>query len=239
MSCPTLRKMALFVDGAWKDGIGNDRSALGLWGTDGVNYYLIDAWADKVEYPDLKAKVKDFWNRWNDRNLAPTFWACVKTPRAVSRSSKNFDARRIFRSLASGSISRSTRVPRRSRHSSRPGKCFLPENAPWLDEWIEEHVAFQGAYDDLVDTTSGALARLTNASTLTWTVARTGEAVKETRRLGVGTVAEGQWRPGGGPPSFRKSRYGPTIAQHGALRRGAGLLIRWQPVLTGFNPLAP
>jgi hypothetical protein len=43
-------------------------------------------------------------------------------------------------------------------------------------------------------------------------------------------------RPGGGPPSFRKSRYGPTIAQHGALRRGAGLLIRWQPVLTGFNP---
>jgi hypothetical protein len=43
-------------------------------------------------------------------------------------------------------------------------------------------------------------------------------------------------RPGGGPPSFRKSRYGPTIVQHGALRRGAGLLIRWQPVLTGFNP---
>lgn len=52
------------------------------------------------------------------------------------------------------------------------GKCYLPEDAPWLDEWIEEHVSFPGKHDDLVDTTSGALARLTNASTLTWAVAR-------------------------------------------------------------------
>jgi hypothetical protein len=42
-------------------------------------------------------------------------------------------------------------------------------------------------------------------------------------------------RPGGGPPSFRKSRYGPTIVQHGALRRGADLLIRWQPVFNGLQ----
>jgi predicted phage terminase large subunit-like protein len=52
------------------------------------------------------------------------------------------------------------------------GKCFLPEEAPWLDEWIEEHVSFPGKFDDLVDTTSGALARLARASTLTWAVAR-------------------------------------------------------------------
>jgi acetate kinase len=37
----------------------------------------------------------------------------------------------------------------------------VPENAPWVADWIEEHAVFpNGAYDDQVDTTSMALARL-------------------------------------------------------------------------------
>jgi predicted phage terminase large subunit-like protein len=165
---PRLRKMALFVDGAWKDGIGNDRSALGLWGTDGVNYYLIDAWADKVEYPDLKAKVKDYWNRWNDRNLAPTFWACVEDAASGIPIIQEF--RRTTSIPIVGVRVDKSKYTRAEAVTPlfEAGKCFLPENAPWLDEWIEEHVAFQGAHDDLVDTTSGALARLTNATSLVW-----------------------------------------------------------------------
>jgi hypothetical protein len=41
------------------------------------------------------------------------------------------------------------------------GKVVLPEAAPWLEDWIEEHVAFPtGRHDDQVDTTSMALERL-------------------------------------------------------------------------------
>ena len=41
------------------------------------------------------------------------------------------------------------------------GKVLLPESAPWLDDWIEEHVSFPtGAHDDQVDTTSLALSQL-------------------------------------------------------------------------------
>jgi predicted phage terminase large subunit-like protein len=41
------------------------------------------------------------------------------------------------------------------------GRVVLPKSAPWLDEWIEEHLAFpDGEHDDQVDTTSMALARL-------------------------------------------------------------------------------
>jgi phage terminase large subunit-like protein len=47
-------------------------------------------------------------------------------------------------------------------------KCRLPEEAPWLDEWIEKHVVFPGAHGDLVDTTSGALAKVANATALMW-----------------------------------------------------------------------
>jgi hypothetical protein len=33
----------------------------------------------------------------------------------------------------------------------------VPENAPWVADWIEEHAVFpNGAYDDQVDTTSMA-----------------------------------------------------------------------------------
>ena len=51
------------------------------------------------------------------------------------------------------------------------GKVFLPEDAPWVDEWIEEHIAFagiDGEQNDWVDTSSGALARLAGATVLTW-----------------------------------------------------------------------
>jgi predicted phage terminase large subunit-like protein len=41
------------------------------------------------------------------------------------------------------------------------GRVYLPASAPWVDEWVEEHVNFPTAkHDDFVDTTSGALAKL-------------------------------------------------------------------------------
>jgi predicted phage terminase large subunit-like protein len=44
------------------------------------------------------------------------------------------------------------------------GRVRLPDRAPWLQCWIDKHVAFgAGAGDDQVDTTSLALARLQNA----------------------------------------------------------------------------
>lgn len=171
---PTLVKAALFLDGAWKEGVGTDRSAIGLWATDGVNYYLVDAWAKQVEYPDLKPKVKDYWNRW--QGIAPVFTPCVEDAASGIPLIQEFK--------------RTTNIPLvgvkvdKSKYTRaeavtplfEAGKCFLPEDAPWLDEWIEEHVSFPGKHDDLVDTTSGALARLANASTLTWAVARNTKA---------------------------------------------------------------
>lgn len=45
------------------------------------------------------------------------------------------------------------------------GRVLLPESAPWLADWIEEHIRFPGGlYDDQVDTTSMALSRLRNVA---------------------------------------------------------------------------
>lgn len=50
-------------------------------------------------------------------------------------------------------------------HATAPyveaGLCFVPYQASWLDEWLDEHAAFpNGAHDDQVDTTTKAIARL-------------------------------------------------------------------------------
>jgi predicted phage terminase large subunit-like protein len=167
---PELKRAALYLDGAWKEGVGTDRSAIGLWATDGINYYLVDAWAAQAEYPDLKQKFKDYWNRWH--GIVPQLVPCVED--AASGIPIIQELRRTTNIPIVGVRVDKSKYTRAEAVTPlfEAGKCFLPEDAPWLDEWVEEHVSFPGKYDDLVDTTSGALARLANASTLTWAVAR-------------------------------------------------------------------
>lgn len=167
-----LTKAAFYVDGAWKgkepgqksdQGISGSRSAIAVWATDGIDYYLVYAWADRVEYPELKTKVPAVYYAY--RHVAPSFTPCVESAASgipilqeLKRSTNipfvgvNVDVSKIVRAEAQAGL-------------FEGGKCYLPKQADWLDMWIEEHVKFPGGKtNDLVDTTSGALARLRGGS---------------------------------------------------------------------------
>jgi len=165
---PTMKRAAIFADGAWKTGTGADRTAFALWGTDGIDYYLIDAWAARVEYPDGRTKFIDFWNRW--KNVAPTVYPCVED--AASGIPLIQELRRITDIPIIGVPVDKSKIVRAEATTPifESGKISLPANAAWLDEWIEEHLRFPaGRHDDYVDTTSGALAKLLQpASSLRW-----------------------------------------------------------------------
>ena len=172
---PALKRAAFYVDGAWTGkssaGVSSSRSAIGVWGTDGIDYYLVHAWADHVEYPDLRTKVRDAYAHW--RNVAAAFTPCVEQAASgipilqeLKRSSAipfvgvKVDQSKVVRAEAVSPLFES-------------GKVLLPESAPWLDDWIEEHIKFPtGTTDDLVDTTSGALARLSMGTTISFGVAK-------------------------------------------------------------------
>ncbi len=153
----------IYLDGAWKTGLGNDRSALAAWVTDGRNYYIVDAWAGRLEYPDLKAKAMAFWER--HRHIANTMRFCVEDAASgipiVQELRRSTNIPIIGVKVDSSKFTRAEAVT----PEFESGKVFLPEGAPWIDEWVEEHVAFPTAkHDDFVDTSSGALARLKGES---------------------------------------------------------------------------
>lgn len=132
-------------DSAWKEGVGADWSVIATWGTDGVDYYLLDVWRDRVEYPDLR--------------------------HALLHSSALHKPSRIYIESGSRSASSIALVQQLHRDSALPlvamnptgskvlraevasgafeaGKVVLPRRAHWLEIWIEEHANFPNAAHD-------------------------------------------------------------------------------------------
>jgi len=152
---PTLRYTVLVVDSAFKTGVHNDPSSLHLWGTDGVDYYVLEEWHGRWEFPELKRAIVTA--------------AHEKRPNLV-----------LIEDTASGQVAiqelrRETRLPIVAHKVTAPKearaqavapicealKVVLPAETPWVGAWIDEHAAFPtGRHDDRVDNTSAALARL-------------------------------------------------------------------------------
>jgi predicted phage terminase large subunit-like protein len=149
---PDLVLRCLAVDSAFKTGIANDYSVLATWATNGHRFYPLDVWRRRVEYPDLKAEI-----------IAK---AVEVKPHAI-----------LIEDTAAGQsiiqeLQRTTPLPvvavkvtasKEARAAAasayvQAGKVVVPAYEPWVEEWIEEHVAFpSGRHDDQVDTTSIAL----------------------------------------------------------------------------------
>jgi predicted phage terminase large subunit-like protein len=169
-AAPSAVRAAMFIDGAWKTGLRNDRSAIGIWSTDAIDYHLRHVWAGRLEYPDLKAKVQDVYARFRDA-FGCTLTVCVED--AASGIPLIQELSRTTSIPIVGVPVDKSKVVRAESISPlfESGKAKLPRAAEWLDEWIDEHLRFPtGTHDDQVDTTSGALARLAAPpSDFTWT----------------------------------------------------------------------
>jgi predicted phage terminase large subunit-like protein len=153
---PDRLKVVQSVDSAFKTGVGSDYSAVATWGTDGVNYYVIDVWRERVEFPDLVRRVKELATRHRPSQLLIEDSASGQSLIQELQRNSGLPVVRV----PTGGASKESRLDAVSG-LFEAGKVMLPTSAPWLDDWIEEHAAFpHGRHDDLVDTTSLALARL-------------------------------------------------------------------------------
>lgn len=168
---PPLTRVETFVDSAFKEGVANDYSVFATWGTDGLgNAYLLDLWRDRVEFPALIRTGRD-------QHAAQSARFGRTVPLVVEDKASGQSALQVWgrpQPAVGGMLPALPVVPFRVASGSSKqaraegatpavegGRVWLPEDAPWVGAFVEEHAAFpSGAHDDMVDTTSMMAARL-------------------------------------------------------------------------------
>lgn len=146
---PQRVRLIQTVDSAFKTGVANDFSVIATWATDGVFYYLIDIWRQRVEYPDLKRAIHQQAAKHHPRGI----YIEDAGPGQSLIQDLRFEPGLTIIALKQPKDSKESRVAAISPELAA-GKVLLPENASFVQAWIEEHVGFNRVrHDDQVDTT--------------------------------------------------------------------------------------
>lgn len=156
---PRFKFTYICVDSALKTSEQNDYTVFGLFGrTNDNDIYLIDLLRGKWEAPDLLDKLKMFWDKYRNQNsITKPF--CVYIEDKASGTGLIQQLKRL-------------RVPVKELKPIKDkvqrlqdvlplissGYYYIPEQATWLLDYIEELEGFpNGSHDDMVDVTSYGL----------------------------------------------------------------------------------
>ena len=134
----------------------SDYSVCTTWAMREKTYYLLDVWRDRLEYPKLKRKVIALQEQYGaDVVLIESVGLGQSLVQDLSE-----DSPAAFPSPI-GFQPDGDKVVRMEAQSARieAGQVVVPEDAPWLDVFLSELLAFpQGRFDDQVDSVSQFLA---------------------------------------------------------------------------------
>jgi predicted phage terminase large subunit-like protein len=149
-------------DTASKTGEENDWSVGQLWGIKDNAYYLLKQVRARLEYPDLKRTIIQQFN------AHPANGILIEDK--SSGQSVIQDLRRDTRLPIIAVEPIKDKVTR--AHIASPtieaGKCFLPEDAPWIADFIDEVAHFpKAAHDDQVDCTTQFINYVTTRPNIT------------------------------------------------------------------------
>ena len=149
-------------DIASKDGKHNDRSVCTTWAVFPFGFFLLDCWADRVQFPDLKKKVIELAKQWDCRDvLVEDASSGIALIQELDRGAHGLAIRPIKPKGSKEERAIATSV------LIEEGKVYIPETALWLADFLGELAAFpEGAHDDIVDSLSQALKYLADNYTV-------------------------------------------------------------------------
>ncbi|CAN0281969.1 unnamed protein product [Discosporangium mesarthrocarpum] len=136
-------------DTASKANPNNDYSVCTTWIQDGDEYYLIDVFRDRLEFPDLRRRIIDMKERFRAGHvlIEDAAWG-TQLLQDLRRES------RVHPIAVRPEREKIHRVDARTA-VIEAGRVWLPESAPWLDDFLNEVTSFpNGRYDDQVDSVS-------------------------------------------------------------------------------------
>lgn len=141
-------------DTAFKSGQENDYSVCTTWGVADKKIYLLDMYRGKPIFPDLVRLANAEFNKHKPRVVLIEDAASGQDLIAVLRKEARIPIRAVK------AVGKEIRA-----HIISPvvesGKVFIPKDAVWLADYMNEHSEFpHGAHDDIVDTTTIAIQSL-------------------------------------------------------------------------------
>ena len=156
---PVFQQIVQVWDTAFKDKTSADYSVCATWGASDTGFYLLDLWRAKVEFPELQITAQNLYAKWKPgRVLIEDAASGQSLVQALQRQSKvpvvpiKVDRDKYSRASAVTGLVES-------------GRVFIPQSAPWLHDFLEEHASFpNGQQDDIVDTSSLGLGWLSQHS---------------------------------------------------------------------------
>ena len=142
----------------------NDYSVCTTWSVHGKDLYLIDVFRQRLNYPDLKRAVVAHAHRFNADVVLIEDKASGTQLIQDLKNDFLFGVTEYKPPAGSDKIMRLHAVTDRFEN----GHVFLPQTAPWLEEYIAELIGFPGTrHDDQVDLTTQALDYLREPDFLT------------------------------------------------------------------------
>jgi predicted phage terminase large subunit-like protein len=147
-----FEQIVVSLDTAFKAGASNDYSVGLVLGVGETGYYVLDVWRDRVEFPALMRQVEMLALKWKpDRVLIEDKASGQSLIQELQSNSRlaiepvKIDSDKVTRATACTPL-------------VEAGKVFLPEDADWLADFLEELSSFPAApHDDMVDALSQAL----------------------------------------------------------------------------------
>jgi predicted phage terminase large subunit-like protein len=156
---PEFKRVCQSWDTAFKRGSENDYSVCTTWGIGQNGYFLLDLWRSREEFPELKRQVIALGARWKpseilieDKASGQSLLQELQRDTALAIRPIKVDVDKLARAQAATPTIEAKRV-------------FLPESAPWLAQFVDEHAAFpNAAFDDQVDSSTQFLNHVRGAA---------------------------------------------------------------------------
>jgi len=162
---PVCKRIVQSWDTAFKAGAENDFSVCTTWGVTQSGYYLLWVWRDRVEFPELKRRMSWLADQWKPSQILIEDRASGQSLIQELRHSTRLPIIPI--KVDTDKLARAQSVT----PLIEAGRVFLPESAPWLNDFIDELAAFpKGTHDDCVDSVTQALNYLRHepVDTVAW-----------------------------------------------------------------------
>lgn len=154
-----LDQVVISLDATFKRAADNDFVSFTVWGAKGADRYLLDRVNERLSFTETLLRFDDLVARW------PA--ARKKLVEAKANGDAIVD---VLRSSVQGLVLVEPQGGKEARAFAiqpqvQAGNCYLPDGAPWLEEFVGQLASFPGGrYDDDVDSTSQALLELVGSS---------------------------------------------------------------------------